>query len=90
MTAFSGYRPARCDMTAELKTIPTEADYNAALVEAECLWGAKSGTPEGDRLDVLVTLIDAYEALHYPMDPPAPADAIHFRLEQLGLTKSRS
>jgi HTH-type transcriptional regulator/antitoxin HigA len=77
-------------MTAELKTICTEADYKAALAEVERLWGAKSGTPEGDRLDVLATLIDAYEALHYPMDPSAPADAIQFRIEQLGLTKSGS
>jgi HTH-type transcriptional regulator/antitoxin HigA len=59
-------------MTAELKPIRTEADYNAALAEAERLWGAKCGTPEGDRLDALATLIDAYEAQHYPMDPPDP------------------
>jgi HTH-type transcriptional regulator / antitoxin HigA len=59
-----------CDMTNELKPIRTKADYEAALVEAEGLWGAKSGTPEGERLDVLATLIDTYEARHYPMDPP--------------------
>jgi HTH-type transcriptional regulator/antitoxin HigA len=58
-------------MTTELKPIRTKADYKAALVEAERLWGAKSGTPQGDRLDMLATLIDAYEARHYPMDPPA-------------------
>jgi HTH-type transcriptional regulator/antitoxin HigA len=75
-------------MTAELKTIRTKADYNAALAEAERLWGAKSGTPEGDRLDMLASLIDAYEALHHPIDPPAPIDVIRFRIEQLGLTKS--
>jgi HTH-type transcriptional regulator/antitoxin HigA len=51
------------------------------------LWGAKSGTPKGDRLDVLATLIDAYEARHYPMDPPDPIEAIQFRMEQLGLTR---
>jgi HTH-type transcriptional regulator / antitoxin HigA len=50
-------------------------------------WGAKSGTPEGDRLDVLATLIDAYEAAHYPMDPPDPVEAIKFRMEQQGLTR---
>ena len=49
--------------------------------------GAKSGTPKGDRLDVLATLIDAYEARHYPMDPPDPIEAIQFRMEQLGLTR---
>ena len=53
----------------------------------ERLWGAKSGTPKGDRLDVLATLIDAYEARHYPMDPPDPIEAIQFRMEQLGLTR---
>jgi HTH-type transcriptional regulator/antitoxin HigA len=51
------------------------------------LWGAKSRTPEGDRLDVLATLIDAYEAHHYPMDPPDPIEAIKFRMEQQGLTR---
>ncbi|MDB5630559.1 MAG: transcriptional regulator, partial [Tardiphaga sp.] len=51
------------------------------------LWGAKAGTPKGDRLDVLATLIDAYETLTYPMDPPDPIEAIQFRMEQLGLTR---
>lgn len=74
-------------MTAELKPIRRKSDYKAALVEAERLWGAKSGTPKGDRLDVLATLIDAYEASHYAMDPPDPIDAIQFRMEQLGLTR---
>jgi HTH-type transcriptional regulator/antitoxin HigA len=71
-------------MTTELKPIRTKADYKAALVEVERLWGAKSGTPKGD---VLATLIDAYEARHYPMDPPDPIEAIQFRMEQLGLTR---
>ena len=53
----------------------------------ERLWGAKSGTPKGDRLDVLATLIDAYETRHYPMDPPDPIEAIQFRMEQQGLTR---
>ncbi len=57
-------------MATELKPILTEADHDAALAEVERLWGAKSGTPEGDRLHALATLIDAYEAKHYPMDPP--------------------
>jgi HTH-type transcriptional regulator/antitoxin HigA len=74
-------------MTAELKPIRTKADYKAGLAEVERLWGAKSGTPKGDRLDVLATLIDAYEARHYPMDPPDPIEAIQFRMEQLGLTR---
>jgi HTH-type transcriptional regulator/antitoxin HigA len=51
------------------------------------MWGAKISTPEGDRLDVLPTLIDAYEAEHYPIDPPDPIEAIKFRMEQQGLTR---
>jgi HTH-type transcriptional regulator/antitoxin HigA len=74
-------------MTTELKPIRTKADYKEALAEVERLWGARSGTPKGDRLDVLATLIDAYEARHYPMDPPDPIDAIQFRMEQQGLTR---
>jgi HTH-type transcriptional regulator / antitoxin HigA len=68
-------------MKTDLKPIRTKADYKAALAEVERLWGAKSGT-EGDRLDVLATLIDAYEARQYPMDPPDPIEAIQFRMEQ--------
>jgi len=74
-------------MATELKPIRSEADYEAALAEVERLWGAKIDTPEGDRLDVLATLIDAYEAQHYPMDPPDPIEAIRFRMEQQGLTR---
>lgn len=70
-----------------LKPIRTEADYEAALEEIERLWGARSRTPEGDRLDVLATLIDAYEGEHYPIDPPDPIEAIKFRMEQQGLTR---
>jgi HTH-type transcriptional regulator/antitoxin HigA len=71
----------------DLKPIKTKADYKASLAEIERLWGARSGTPEGDRLDILATLIDAYENEHYPMDPPDPIEAIKFRMEQLGLTR---
>lgn len=74
-------------MTTDLKPIRTKVDYKAALAEVERLWGARSGTPKGDRLDVLATLIDAYETQHYPMDPPDPIDAIQFRMEQQGLTR---
>jgi HTH-type transcriptional regulator/antitoxin HigA len=74
-------------MTADLKPIRNEADYDAALEEVGRLWGAKSGTSDGDRLDVLATLIDAYEAKHYPIDPPDPVEAIRFRMEQQGLTR---
>src|SRR6478672_7369279 len=74
-------------MATELKPIRTKADYKNALEEVEELWGAKSGTAKGDRLDVLATLIDVYEAEHYPMDPPDPVEAIKFRMEQMNLTR---
>jgi HTH-type transcriptional regulator / antitoxin HigA len=70
-----------------LKPIRTKADYQEALSEVERRWGAKSGTREGNRLDVLATLIDAYEAEHYPMEPPDPVEAIKFRMEQQGLSR---
>ena len=74
-------------MANDVRPIRTEADHEAALEEVAGLWGAASGTPEGDRLDVLATLIDDYEARHYPMDPPDPVEAIRFRMEQQGLTR---
>ena len=74
-------------MTNELKPIRTAADHAAAMAEVERLWGARTGTADGDRLDLLATLIDAYEARTYPMDPPDPIEAIKFRMEQLGLTR---
>ena len=70
-----------------LKPLRTEADYKAAIVEIEALWGAPAGTPKGDRLDILATLVDVYENEHYPMDPPDPIEAIVFRMEQQGLTR---
>jgi HTH-type transcriptional regulator / antitoxin HigA len=74
-------------MVTELRPIRSEADHRAALAEIEALWGAPSGTPEGDRLDVLATLIESYEAQHHPIDPPDPIEAIQFRMEQQGLTR---
>jgi HTH-type transcriptional regulator/antitoxin HigA len=74
-------------MRAEVRPIRSNADYEAALKEVERLWGAKSGTRNGDRLDVLATLIDAYEAEHFPLDPPDPIEAIKFRMEQQNLTR---
>ncbi len=74
-------------MRAEVKPIRSNADHEAALKDVERLWGAKSGTRNGDRLDVLATLIDAYEAEHFPLDPPDPIEAIKFRMEQQNLTR---
>ncbi|MFA6222535.1 MAG: helix-turn-helix domain-containing protein [Desulfomonilaceae bacterium] len=70
----------------EIKPIKTEADYEATLSEIEKLWDSGPDTPESDRLDILVTLVEAYETKHYPIDPPDPVDAIKFRMEQMGLT----
>jgi HTH-type transcriptional regulator/antitoxin HigA len=72
---------------SDVRPIRTEADYDAALAEVERLWGAKAGTPKGDRLDVLATLIDVYENENFPMDPPDPIEAIKFRMEQQNLTR---
>jgi len=69
----------------EIRPIRTKTDYERTLKEIESLWGAREGAPEGDRLDVLATLVAAYEERRFPMDPPEPLDAIRFRLEQQGL-----
>lgn len=70
----------------KIQPIYTEADYRATLAEIESLMTAKAGTPEGERLDVLVTLVEAYERKHYPLDLPDPIEAIKFVMEQRGLT----
>ncbi|HMV39907.1 MAG TPA: transcriptional regulator [Plasticicumulans sp.] len=70
----------------EIRPVRTESDYRATLAEIETLMNAGAGTPEGDRLDVLVTLVEAYERQHYPLDFPDPVEAIKFRMEQQGLT----
>jgi hypothetical protein len=62
-----------------------EADYRRTLTEIETLMDAARNTPEGDRLDVLVALVEAYERKHYPLDLPDPVEAIKFRMEQMGL-----
>jgi HTH-type transcriptional regulator/antitoxin HigA len=69
----------------EIKPIKNARDHNLALREIERLWGSAKATRKGDRLDILVALVDAYERTHYPIDPPDPIDAIRFRLEQQGL-----
>jgi HTH-type transcriptional regulator/antitoxin HigA len=68
----------------EIKPIRTEHDHAAALQRIEQLWGAAQGTSAGDELDVLVTLVEAFEREQYPVDLPNPVDAIKFRLEQEG------
>jgi len=69
----------------EINPIKTKADYRDALKEIETLMSARASSPEGERLDVLVTLVEAYERKHYPMALPDPVEAIKFRMEQSGL-----
>ena len=68
----------------EIKPIRTDADYEAALRRIEALWGAYARTPDGDELDILTILVEAYERERFPIDQPDPIDAIKFRLEQTG------
>ena len=74
-------------MMIELRPVRTEAEFKEALAEIGRLWGSPAGTPESDRLDILATLVDVYEAEHFPIDPPDPIEAIKFRMEQQGLTR---
>lgn len=67
--------------------IKSKRDYERALRRVEELMDAKSGTKAGDELDVLTTLVEAYEAKHYAICPPDPVEAIKFRMEQLGMTR---
>lgn len=69
-----------------IKPIKTDADYQAALKEIESLMLAEPDSPEGEKLDVLVTLVEAYEAKHFPLDLPDPVEAIKFEMERKGLT----
>lgn len=69
-----------------IKPIHTKADYRATLKEIKSLMGAGRRTPEGDRLEVLTTLVEVYERKHFPLDAPDPIEAIKFAMEQQGLT----
>jgi HTH-type transcriptional regulator/antitoxin HigA len=71
----------------DIKPVRTSKDHKAALAKVEHLWEAKPGTPEHDRLEVLVKLIEAYEAQHHPIPPPDPVQAILFRMDQLDLDR---
>jgi HTH-type transcriptional regulator/antitoxin HigA len=72
----------------DIQPIRTEPDYKAALHQISTLMESdpEPGTPEGDRLDILATLVQAYEARHFPIGSPDPVEAIKFRMEQSGLT----
>ena len=68
-----------------IKPIKNETDYDAALMRTADLMDAEPNTLEGDELDILATLIEKYEAQHYPIDAPNPVEAIRFRMEQYDL-----
>lgn len=74
-------------MAVEIRPLRNETDYQAALDQIAALWAAQPGSAEADTLDVLATLVDAWESRHYPMDPPDPVEAIQFRMESQGLTR---
>ena len=71
----------------QIRPIKTKADHRAALKEIERLMDAKPGTPAGDRLEVLTTLVERYESQHEPVDPPHPVDALLYYMESRGLTR---
>jgi HTH-type transcriptional regulator/antitoxin HigA len=71
-----------------IKPIKSTEDLQRALAEIDNLWEAKLDTPEGDALDVLITLVETYEAKHCPISPPEPVEAIKFSMDQRGLTNN--
>ena len=71
----------------EVRPIRTEEDHRAALEEIDRLWNAPHGSPDEDRLDVMVTLVDAYEAQHHPILPPDPIEALRYYMESRGISR---
>lgn len=71
----------------DIRPVKTEADYQAALAEIERLFDAAPGTSEGDRLEVLTTLVEAYEQRHYRIPAPDPIEAIEYYMESRGLSR---
>jgi HTH-type transcriptional regulator / antitoxin HigA len=74
-------------MNIRIKPIKSQRDYRRALEEIDKLMDAKLNTPEGDALDVLVTLVEKWEETHSPIDPPDPVSALEFVMEQRGLSR---
>lgn len=70
-----------------VRPIRNDEDHARALARIEELWGSPEGSPQSETLEVLVTLVDAYEAKHHAIDPPNPVEAILFRMEQQGLSR---
>src|SRR5882672_4947557 len=71
----------------QIKPIKTKADHRTALKEIERLMDARPGTPAGDRLEVLTTLVERYESQHEPIEPPNPVDALLYYMESRGLSR---
>ncbi|OQX79082.1 MAG: transcriptional regulator [Bacteroidetes bacterium 4484_249] len=72
----------------KIRPIKTEQDYNESIKRIEELWGVKKDLQERDEFDLLCTLVESYEMKHFPIAPPDPIDAIKFRMEQMGITKT--
>jgi len=70
-----------------IKPIKTKKDYNLALAEIDKLWGTPENTPKGDKLDIMITLVEAWENKHYPIDEPDPIEYIRFLMEQNDMTR---
>ncbi|MCU0450054.1 MAG: helix-turn-helix domain-containing protein [Bernardetiaceae bacterium] len=71
-----------------IRALKNEEDYQRALARLDALFDAPEGTPLGDEAEVWAILVEDYEARHHPVPPPAPLEAIKFRLEQLGLSQN--
>ena len=71
----------------DITPIKTDADYKAALAETECLFDAAPGSTDGDRLEILTILVEAYEEKHHPISPPDPIEAILYHMESRGLSR---
>jgi len=71
----------------DIQPIKNEKHYDKALAEIEVLWGAEEGTEKGDKLDILLVLVEDYEDKHHQISPPDPIEAIKFRMEQMNLTR---
>lgn len=72
----------------DIKPIRTEADYKNALTEIDRLWLAEAGSPDGDKLEIMITLVEAYEEKHHPIPPPDPVEAIIHLMESQSLSRS--
>src|SRR6185312_15311069 len=86
-TTRSTRRPSEARRAAPIQPIRSAADHRAALAEIASVMHARKSMPEGDRLDVLTTLVEAWEARHVPIDAPDLIAAIRFMMEQKGLTR---